>query len=251
MSDVESEDLAIPVCPTGCSDCVGPGACEDCLVCLYWPDPVPDSPARQRPASGLSHPSHAADLERQRASLSTGDAVGMAIRAWRGQRGLSQRALAAELGRPKSTVARIERGAHEASLGLVAELLTDLGLHLAVVDEAGRTLTAEAWGAEHLLAVDAAGRRLPPHGQATWRDELTRWGSLDGRYHQGEWTWQRPPVSFGQPAEDSTRGRRSSGGQSHDDASASTCSPERMSLTWSPDSPAPGNQTKGMPRRSA
>ena len=32
---------------------------------------------------------------------------------------------------------------------------------------------------------------------------------------------------------------------------AGTCSPERMSLTSSPAPPAPGNQTNGMPRRSA
>ncbi len=42
-----------------------------------------------------------------------------------------------------------------------------------------------------------------------------------------------------------------SGGHCHVAASASTCSPERMSLTWSTPSPAPGNQTNGMPRRSA
>ncbi len=49
-----------------------------------------------------------------------------------------------------------------------------------------------------------------------------------------------------------TAGRRSASGQRQVVASASTCSPERMSLTWSPSSsPAPGNQTNGMPRRSA
>ena len=47
-------------------------------------------------------------------------------------------------------------------------------------------------------------------------------------------------------------GRRSASGHRQVPASASTCSPERMSLTWSPSSsPAPGNQTNGMPRRSA
>ena len=51
-------------------------------------------------------------------------------------------------------------------------------------------------------------------------------------------------------------GRRSAGGHVHVAASASTCSPERMSLTWSTRSPdslsrAPANQTYGMPRRSA
>ena len=48
-----------------------------------------------------------------------------------------------------------------------------------------------------------------------------------------------------------TRGRRSAIGHCHVVGSASVCSPERMSLTWSPSCPAPGNQTKGIPRRSA
>ena len=47
-----------------------------------------------------------------------------------------------------------------------------------------------------------------------------------------------------------TWGRRSSVGGVHDAGSAGTCSPERMSLT-SPCSPAAGNHTNGMPRRSA
>jgi hypothetical protein len=49
-------------------------------------------------------------------------------------------------------------------------------------------------------------------------------------------------------------GRRSASGGDQVAASASTWSPERMSLTWSePSSPSrcAGNHTKGMPRRSA
>ena len=50
---------------------------------------------------------------------------------------------------------------------------------------------------------------------------------------------------------ETTCGRRSSAGGSHVSGSASTWSPLRMSLTWWPPSSVAGNQTYGMPRRSA
>ena len=86
------------------------------------------------------------------------DRVGVVRRARRVV-GLSQRAMAARAGLAKSTVARAESGEGAVSLEAVAAILDVAGLHLAVVDAAGRVVTPMR---AHTVR-DRAGRYFPAH----------------------------------------------------------------------------------------
>lgn len=56
--------------------------------------------------------------------------IAMLVAAYRAERGLTQTALARELGVQHSAVARLEAGTHEPSLATLARLSTVLGIHL-------------------------------------------------------------------------------------------------------------------------
>lgn len=83
------------------------------------------------------------------------------MRAFRRTRGLSQRALAASLGVPQSTVARLERSAQAAPLATVVEVLARTGHSLAILDRRGVPVTQ--WEHTDLVARDRSGRRFPAH----------------------------------------------------------------------------------------
>lgn len=87
--------------------------------------------------------------------------VGLVLRAHRRQRGLSQRAFAAAVGIPKSTVARSERSAAECSLGTIVALLGATEHSLGIVDRDGRQVAL--WESTDLRARDRSGRRFPAH----------------------------------------------------------------------------------------
>src|SRR5690606_5534193 len=100
-------------------------------------------------------------------------------------------------------------------------------------------------------ALTACARRGPGRAGGASRGSATTRSARTATDDAG-----RVTPSGRQPPAGTTRGRRSSAGGSHVVASASTCSPERMSLTWSgvrapSSSTRPGNHTNGMPRRSA
>lgn len=87
--------------------------------------------------------------------------VGLALRAYRRKRVLSQRALAEMVGVPQSTVARVERSALTCPFHTVLELLAASGHSLAVVGVDGLPVTD--WDATDLEARDRSGRRFPAH----------------------------------------------------------------------------------------
>src|SRR5690625_6060254 len=63
--------------------------------------------------------------------------VGLALRAYRREHGLSQRAFAQLITVPQATVARLERSADRCSLATVCSVLARTGYALAVVDGDG------------------------------------------------------------------------------------------------------------------
>jgi len=87
--------------------------------------------------------------------------VGLALRAYRRERGLSQRALAEAMGVPQPTVARLERSPGRCSLDTVLDLLATTGHTLVVVGADGRPITQ--WDPTDLHARDRSGRRFPAH----------------------------------------------------------------------------------------
>lgn len=89
------------------------------------------------------------------------DQVGLVLRAYRRERGLSQRAFAEEVRVTQPTVARLERSAEMCSLGTISRLLAATGHTLGVVDADGALVTR--WSATDLQARDRAGRRFPAH----------------------------------------------------------------------------------------
>lgn len=90
-----------------------------------------------------------------------GEQVGLVLRAYRRERGLSQRALAQALGVPQPTIARLECAALTCSLDTVLGLLAATGHTLGVVDTDGRPVTD--WDATDRRARDRSGRRFPAH----------------------------------------------------------------------------------------
>lgn len=195
MSEDDAGDQI--TCPVPCDHCVGPGACEDCLDCLYWPDPVPPPP-RPLPPSGRTSPVATASLLARRGDLGVGARVGLTMRRFRRERELSQRALARRLGWGQTTVARAETDASHLTLAKVDALLRHTRHRLAVVSDTGELATGldevpdETWGATDLLARDGQGRRLPPYAEITWNSPVDRrlWSRIVE--HEAEWTWHRP-----------------------------------------------------------
>lgn len=59
--------------------------------------------------------------------------VGEAVRAYRRERGLTQLELAATLGWPQSSVARLERGAHEPTIPVLRHVAGRLRIAIRVV----------------------------------------------------------------------------------------------------------------------
>lgn len=187
------------ICPVPCAWCdeLGAGGCEDCLDCLLWPELPPPRvrffPELPGPTSRLPTD----DLQRRRAQLGIGDRIGLVSRRHRRVRQLSQRDLAADLGWSQPSINRAERRGGSLSVDKVETLLRHAGFRLAIVrddtdvgDAAGEDLDT-AWGTPDLVARDGAGRRLPPFGLITWRDEIDRRLDAGGRGHETEWTWRR------------------------------------------------------------
>lgn len=85
-------------CPAPCAYCDQHGCCDDCLDCLSWPRPGEEPPLRPRQiVYGHAEPSLAKETSRRRQQLQITDLIPIAIRRYRRERVLSQRALAAEL----------------------------------------------------------------------------------------------------------------------------------------------------------
>lgn len=187
-------------CPMPCDRCqeLAPHGCEDCLDCLLWPEAVPPR-ATQIPAPpGRTAPTMLEALHRHRERLHVGARVGLVSRRFRRERGLSQRSLAEVIGWSQPSLHRAERDAAPLSLHRVESFLRHLGYRLAIVPAESGVASPlgedadEMWGAPDLIARDAAGRRLPPHGQVTWNSVLDRRLHAPLVKHEAEWTWQRP-----------------------------------------------------------
>lgn len=85
--------------------------------------------------------------------------LALTLRAYRRARGLSQRALAEELGIPQSTIARLERRARQLPLATVLDALAATGHALRIVAADGRVV--EEWEPTDHVARDRKGRRFP------------------------------------------------------------------------------------------
>lgn len=100
--------------------------------------------------------------------------VGLALRAFRREHGLSQRALADRWGLCQALVARVERRAGELSMDTSLALLARAGMTMAVLD--GEGMPVVDWEPTDLAATDRGGRRFPahrtvrasPHGPTWW-----------------------------------------------------------------------------------
>ncbi|HLV04118.1 helix-turn-helix transcriptional regulator [uncultured Georgenia sp.] len=125
--------------------------------------------------------------------------VGLALRAYRREHGLSQRAFAQLITVPQATVARLERSADRCSLATVCSVLARTGYALAVVDGDGVPVTE--WDVTDLVARDRSGRRFPAH-RTVWPVEPGRLGPVWWILHeylgtgpcgpQPEWTTVQP-----------------------------------------------------------
>lgn len=190
MDDV-LEDLT--ECPMACAHCESHGYCDDCLDCLYWPEPyVPPPPNPRRTVYGHAEPSLALEAADLRRDLRLPDIVPIAIRRYRREHRLSQRALAAEMGWSRSLVARAETTPMRLSLGQLLRIVTHSGHQLVVTTADGTPFDPVDASTPELLARDAAGRRLPPYGESLRRDESDRLTQADGVRHDGRWTWRHP-----------------------------------------------------------
>ena len=196
-SGTEDADQAI-TCPMVCDTCQQPGDCEDCLDCLYWPKSPPDEPVRQPILRGRASPLQSTALARARADLQAGTRLGLLVRRFRAEHQLSQRALAQTVGVHHTTLCRAEADAGGLALDKVEQLLAHVGFRIAfvplevAVGTPAQEESDDIWGTTQLLARDARGRRLPPHGRPTWlpTDDVR----LRFPHHPDKprWTWQRP-----------------------------------------------------------
>ncbi|PYF99003.1 Helix-turn-helix domain-containing protein [Georgenia satyanarayanai] len=117
-----------------------------------------------------------ANLERPRRAVPVDEQIGLALRAYRRDQGLSQRGLAELVGVPQPTIARLERSPLASSLRTVTSLLATAGYVLAVVDTDGQPVGA--WSMTDLRARDRSGRRFPAHHEV----RSVRPGSLHPRW---------------------------------------------------------------------
>lgn len=199
MSSDTCRDEASPdECPFPCDTCIDPGDCEDCLDCLVWPERVVDPPMPTWTPKARTSPVRTRELQDVRDRLDVGRRVGLALRRVRRKGGLSQTALAEQVGWPASSLSRAEHDASSIPLGKVDGLLRQVGHRLAVVEDddeptaAPGELPDKVWGTADLLARDRRGRRFPPFARLTWEDPLDR--DLYRRHTRQlpEWTWQLP-----------------------------------------------------------
>lgn len=183
-------------CPLPCEECPEPGDCEDCLSCLYWPEPVPELVQRPWTPRAPTSPLRPAALEGAREELVIGRRVGLVLRRERGRSGRSQSAFARDVGWSRSAMNRAENDAGSIGVAKLDELLRRVGHRLAVVradtEEAAGEDPRTAWGVEELVVRDRRGRRFPPFAVVTWEDPSDR--VLYPRHGRPlpEWTWRRP-----------------------------------------------------------
>ncbi|MBA4084363.1 MAG: hypothetical protein C0493_05385 [Kytococcus sp.] len=188
------------ICPVPCATCdeLGPGGCEDCLDCLLWPELPPPRDRSYPDLPGRTSPLRTQALQARRTALDIGARIGLVSRRHRRLERLSQRALADALGWSQPSLNRAERHGASLSVHKIESLLRHAGFRLAIVPVGTDTGPGhgedpdETWGTVELLARDARGRRLPPHGEVTWNSESDR-GLVHGDVEpEPEWTWRRP-----------------------------------------------------------
>lgn len=188
-------EAGLDVCPFPCETCLEPGDCEDCLDCLFWPEAYVDPPARpqRHVRSDRVAPSFAASLATARDELGALDRIGLAVRSYRREHHLSQRALAARMCVSRSTISRLETDPSGVPLGRAEQLLGALGWRLEVrPDGDDHEPDPLTWGVDELVARDNAGRRFPPFGdlETLGPDEQVSPGGHWDRHQL--WRWQRP-----------------------------------------------------------
>jgi hypothetical protein len=152
-----------------------------------------------------SWPTHARQLLEAREGMELEDAIVVAVRAGRGRRGQSQRAFAHAQDLGHWVVEALEKRPGKVKLGLVLQVLAELGFGLALVRRDGASedrpmgqgdalVHPDEWSAAELIARDVAGRRLPAHRPArrtgppaSWvRSDDPRWARLTPL-----WTWSQ------------------------------------------------------------
>jgi len=120
------------------------------------------------------------------------------LRAARGLRGMSQRALALRAGVPVSTVDRIEAGVTDPRLSTVTRLFEVTDFYVTVANDAGRPLRLDETR-ERLI--DGRGRHFPPHweyAEITGKIDDNWWGHYRNKIRDRGWRpshtyWYRYP----------------------------------------------------------
>lgn len=185
-------------CPE-CQHCVDQPDCYDCLDCMTpggsaaVEQQLRDAPAQRVRHLGPADPLPTSELEARRAALGLVDHLVHAVRAARGEAGLSQRGLAALLGWSKSRVHRFEADPGKATVLDAAAVLARCGYQLAVVQD-GVPLSPTAWGTTELVAHDSAGRRFPPYAVLTAGpgEASGHRRGPDGQHVVLDWRWRHP-----------------------------------------------------------
>lgn len=124
--------------------------------------------------TGMVFATYAAELIAARECALAEDLVPVAVRRWRKDRGLSQRAAAEALGVPLSLVVRAESRPGVLKLGSVLSLLRLVGHDLVVVDEDGRSPSHDM-RADEALARTVTGRRFPATSEVVRLTNEPRW----------------------------------------------------------------------------
>lgn len=159
---------------------------------------------RQRPSvpvvagTGRVFATHAAAVMAFRAAPDVEELIPLALRRWRRENGLSQRAAAARLQVPPARVARAESSPAGLKLGTVVALLRNSGYDLQVVRADGIPL-AESVRAAEALPRTRTGSRFPATADVVRLGREPRWMAERGQSFQlrgPQWTGEKRPGHY-------------------------------------------------------
>lgn len=141
---------------------------------------------------------YAADTVAAREAALVEDLIPVALRRWRKQEGLSQRAAAELLDVGLGVVFRAEAQPDGQKLGTLVSLLRQIGYDLQVVSAEGSTLSDDL-KAEEIFARTRSGRRFAGASEVVRLTNEPRWMAERGQSfqtHGPQWTGERRPGQY-------------------------------------------------------
>lgn len=133
-----------------------------------------------------------------RRSARVEDLIPIALRRWRKQQGLSQRAAAEALAVGPGVIVRAESAPEGQKLGVLVSLLREIGYDLQVVAADGARLSDSLTAAE-LFARTRSGRRFSAAAEVVRLTNEPRWMAERGdsfQTHGPQWTGERRPGQY-------------------------------------------------------